>query len=134
MKLLKDNRDSLRGGARPPRPDDTNDDDNDDDEDKEFVSPLLEEINNKKYTNYEDDDDDDDDDDDKEFVSPLLEEINNKKYSNYHDKVFDVLNEFKNHMENKMSDLDKMVKGKEDEWKTKLNKLNNDTKKIGNYI
>ena len=33
-----------------------------------------------------------------------------------------------------MSDLDKMVKSKEDEWKTKLNKLNNDTKKIGNYI
>ena len=37
-------------------------------------------------------------------------------------------------MENKMRDLDKMVKNKEDEWKTKLNKLNNDTKKIGNYI
>ena len=68
-------------------------------------------------------------DDDKEFVSPLLEEINNKKYTNY-----DVLNEFKNNMENKMSDLDKMVKSKEDEWKTKLNKLDNDTKKIDNYI
>ena len=27
-----------------------------------------------------------------------------------------------------------MVKSKEDEWKTKLNKLNNDTKKICNYI
>ena len=37
-------------------------------------------------------------------------------------------------MENKMSDLDKMFKSKEDECKTKLNKLNNDTKKIGNYI
>ena len=73
MKLLKDIRDSLRGGARPPRPDnndnnDNNDDDNDDDnndddnDDKEFVSPLLEEINNKKYTNYDDDDDGDGDD------------------------------------------------------------------------
>ena len=41
MKLLKDIRD-----ARPPRPD--NNDNNDDDDDKEFVSPLLEEINNKK--------------------------------------------------------------------------------------
>ena len=37
-------------------------------------------------------------------------------------------------MEDKMSDLDKIVKSKEDEWKTKLNKLNNDAKKIGNYI
>ena len=69
MKLLKDIRDSLRGDARPTRPDnndnnDNNDNDDDDaDNDKEFVSPLLEEINNKKYTNYEDDDDDDDDDD-----------------------------------------------------------------------
>ena len=109
MKLLKYIRDSLRGGARPPRPDDNNDDNNDDndDDDKEFVSHLLEEINNKKYTNYDDDDD---------------------------DKEFDVLNEFKNNMENKMSDLDKMVKNKEDEWKAKLNKLNNDSKKIGNYI
>ena len=147
MKLLKDIRDSLRGGARPPGPDDNNDDNNDNNDDnndddnnddnndsldydddsldydeyKEFVSPLLEEINNKKYTNYDDDDDD-------------KEEINNKKYSNYDDKVFDVFNELKNNMENKMSDLDKMVKSKEDEWKSKLNKLNNDTKKIGNYI
>ena len=69
MKLLKDTRDSLRGGARPPRPDNNNDDNNDDDnddddnddnDDKEFVSPLLEEINNKKYTNYDDHDEDDD--------------------------------------------------------------------------
>ena len=29
-------------------------------------------------------------------------------------------------MENKMSDLDKMVTSKEDEWNAKLNKLNND--------
>ena len=37
-------------------------------------------------------------------------------------------------MENKMSDLDKMVTSKEDEWNTRLNKLNNDAKKIDNYI
>ena len=37
-------------------------------------------------------------------------------------------------MENKMSDLDKMVTSKEDEWNTKLIKLNNDAKKIDNYI
>ena len=33
MKLLKDIKDSLRGGARPPGPDDDNDDDNDDNND-----------------------------------------------------------------------------------------------------
>ena len=57
MKLLKDIRDSLRGGARPTVPDNNNDDDNSND----------------------DDNDDDNDNDDKEFVSPLVEEINNKK-------------------------------------------------------
>ena len=48
MKLLKDIRDSLRGGARPSRPDNNDNNNDDDDNDKEFVSPLLEEINNKK--------------------------------------------------------------------------------------
>ena len=37
-------------------------------------------------------------------------------------------------MEIKMNDLDKMVTSKENEWNTKLNKLNNDAKKIDNYI
>ena len=37
-------------------------------------------------------------------------------------------------MENKMSDLDKMVASKKNEWSTKLNKLNNDAKNINNYI
>ena len=62
IKLLKDIRDSLRGSARPPRPDNNDnnddDDDDDDDDDNEFVNLLLEEVNNKKYINYDDDDDD----------------------------------------------------------------------------
>ena len=60
MKLLKDIRDSLRGGARPPSPDnnDNNDNNDDDNDDKEFVSPLLEEINIKKYTNYDEENND----------------------------------------------------------------------------
>ena len=37
-------------------------------------------------------------------------------------------------MENKMSDLDKMVTSKENELSTKLNKFSNDAKKIDNYI
>ena len=60
-----------------------------------------------------------------------------KKSKKSDDKVFDVLNECKNNMKNKTSDLDKMVMRKEDAWNTKLNKLNNDAKKnrkIDNYI
>ena len=53
-----------------------------------------------------------------------------KKSKTSDDKVFDVLNECKNNMKNKTSDLDKMVMRKEDAWNTKLNKLNNDAKKI----
>ena len=33
-----------------------------------------------------------------------------------------------------MSNLDKMVTGKENKWNSKLNKLNNDIKKLDNYI
>ena len=37
------------------------------------------------------------------------------------DKVFNVLNKFKNNIESEMSNLDKMVKDKENKWITKLN-------------
>ena len=134
MKLLKDIRDSLRGGARPPRPDNNNnDDDNNDDDDnnKEFVSPFLEEINNKKYTNYDDDDDDGDGDDRPDYNNmPDLEteEEETERISK------NALDKFKNNTEIEMNNLDKIVKNKENEFSTKLNKLNNDVKKIDNYI
>ena len=50
------------------------------------------------------------------------------------DKVFDVWNKFKNNVESKMSDLDKMVTSKENKWNPKLNKLDNNVKKLDNYI
>ena len=37
-------------------------------------------------------------------------------------------------MENDMCHLGKLVTDKENKWSTKLNKLNNDVKKLGNYI
>ena len=43
------------------------------------------------------------------------------------------LNKFKNNIEIEMSNLDKIVKNKENEFSTKLNKIN-DIKKIDNYI
>ena len=102
IKLLKDIRDGLRGGInrldddsddRPDRPSDNNDDnddDNDDNNDKiseyqEVISSLLEEINNKKYTNdndndndYDDDDDDDDNHDNAALNSVFLNNLNNE--------------------------------------------------------
>ena len=40
MKLLKDIRDSLRGGVRPPRPD-NNDDNNDDNDDDDDIGQII---------------------------------------------------------------------------------------------
>ena len=76
--------------------DDNNDDDNDNDDDnvdnnnkfseyQEVISSLLEEINNKKYTNDNDGDNDDDDDNDDNvalnsvFLNNLNNEISNIK-------------------------------------------------------
>ena len=81
--------------------------------------------------------DDDSDDDDSDNNMPDLEteeEAAERIAKTSDDKVFDVLNKFKNNMENKVSNLDKMVTSKENKWNTKLNKLNNDAKKIDNYI
>ena len=44
------------------------------------------------------------------------------------------LDKFKNNIEIEIKLLDKIVKNKENEFSTKLNKLNNDVKKIDNYI
>ena len=94
MKLVKAIRDGLRGGVRPPGPDnDDNDDDNHDD------IPDLE----------------------------TEEEAAERISTN-------ALNKFKNNIEIEMSNLDKIVKNKENELSTKLNKLNNDVKKIDHYI
>ena len=85
MKLLKDIRDSLRVGVRPPRPDNDNDNDNNDNDNDN------DDNNDNNDTDDDNDDDNDDDDDDEkisehqEVVSPLLEEIN-KKYTNYDDE------------------------------------------------
>ena len=118
IKLLKDIRDGLRGGVIRPnnRPNNDNGDDEDNDDD--------------------DDDDDDDDMPDLETEVEAAEGIAKKesKASDDDDKVFDVLTKFNDKMENYMCNLDKMVRDKENKWSTKLNKLNNDVKKLDNYI
>ena len=81
--------------------------------------------------------DDDSDDYDSDNNMPDLEteeEAADRIAKTSDDKVFDVINKFKNNMENKMNNLDKMVASEENEWNIKLNKLKNDAKKIDNYI
>ena len=111
MKLLKDIRDSLRDGARPPGPDnDNNDNDHNNDDDD----------NNNNDHN---------DDDRPDYNMPDLEteEAAERISTNALDK-------FKNNIEIEMNNLDKIVKNKENEFSTTLNKLNNNVKKIYNNI
>ena len=102
MKLLKDIRDSLRGGVRPLRPDDDNDNDDNDNDDNDNDD-------NDNDDNDNDNDDDDDKDTDKfseyqEVISSLIEEIdNNKKKTNY-DNVF--INNLNNQISNVKSDVE----------------------------
>ena len=102
MKLLKDIRDSLRGGARPPIPDN----------------------NNNNNNNNNDDDDDDDYRPDYNNMPDLEteEEASERILTNALDK-------FKNNTEIEMNNLDKIFKNKENEFSTKLDKINNDVKK-----
>ena len=99
MKLLKDIRDSLRGGARPPRPDNNDDDNNNDD-------------------------DDDDDDDDRPDYNNMPDLETEEEAAERISK--NALDKFKNNLEIEMNNSDKIVKNKENEFSTKLNKLDND--------
>ena len=111
IKLLKDIRDGLARvspGSREPRgPGDNND-------------------------NGDDDDDDDDDDDNNDIPDLETEEEAAERIAKTsdNDKVSNALNKFKNNIESKMSNLDKMVTSKENKWSTKLNKLKNYVKKL----
>ena len=109
MKLLKDIRDSLRGGARP----DNNN-------------------NNSNSNNNDNDDDNDDNDDDRPDYNNMPDLETEEEVAERISK--NALDKFKNNIEIEMNNLDKIVKNKKNEFSTKLNKLNNDVKKIDNYI
>ena len=125
IKLLKDIRDSLAGGIVPRRPNDNDDEDDDNNEDDD---------NDEDDNNDEDDDEEEEDDDDNDDNDMSDLETEEKAKTSDGDKVFNVLNKFKNNIESEMSNLDKIVMGKKNKWSTKLNNLNNDVKKLGNYI
>ena len=139
IKLLKDIRDGLAGGIGPrgpqeprappgsgrsDRPDDddndNDDDDDDDDDEQKRLSKLLGELRTNE--------------DNEEFRNKPKEDKLDEFVNDNDDKVFNVLNKFKNNIESEMSNLDKMVTGKENKWNSKLHKLNNDIKNLDNYI
>ena len=96
IKLLKDIREGLARGLPEPRGpgDNDNNDDNDDNYDNDDMPDLETE---------------------EEVAERIAKTSDN-------DKVFNTLNKFKNNVESKMSNLDKMVMSKENKWNTKLNK------------
>ena len=105
VRLLKDIRDSLRGGARPPGPDNNNDDNNDDNDDDDDDD------------NNGDDDDGDNNDDDRPDYNNMpdleTEEEASERIST------NALDKFKNNIEIEMNNLDKIVKNKENEFSSK---------------
>ena len=105
IKLLKDIRDGLGGGIAPRAP---------------RVPRAL--------GGSDDGNDDSDNDDDNNMPDLETEEEAAERI------LINSLNKFKDNVKIEMSSLDKIVKNKENEFSTKLNKTKNDIKKIDNYI
>ena len=106
MKLLKDIRDGLAGGITP----------------RTLGGPREPRTPRGPGLDKSDDDSDDDDDDDDNNMPDLETEEEATKTN--------VLNKFDEIVRNKEAEFDKMFKDKEN----KLNKLNNDVKKLKNYV
>ena len=155
IKLLKDITDGLARGFRDDNDDNDNDDNDDNNEndnnDNDYDDNDNDDNDNDDNDNDDNDNDDNDNDDEQERFSKLLGELrtneDNEGFRNKpkedkldtfvndnDDKVFNVLNQFKSNIQPKMSNLDKMVTGKNSKWSSKLNKLNNEVKKFDNYI
>ena len=119
IKLLKDIRDGLAGGVnRLNNRQDNNDDDNNDD----YYSDDSFDTSYTQYsTPYTSDNNDDDDN-------------GSNRFDDRNDKIYDILNKFKNDMEVSTGNLYKKVTDKEHNLRTRLDKLNNNFKKLDNYI
>ena len=78
MKLLKDIRDSLRGGARPPGPD-NNDDDNDDNDNDDDNDDDNGDNDNDDDNDYDNDNDNDDNNDNNDDDNDGILDLENKE-------------------------------------------------------
>ena len=127
IKLLKDIRDGLAGGIVPRASrapgldgsdddddDDNDDDDNDNDDEQKRLSKLLGKLRT--------------DEDNEEFRNELKEDKLDKFVQSTEEEA--TLNKFKVMVRNKEDEIDKAFKDKEN----KLNKLNNNVKKLRNYV
>ena len=139
MKLLTDIRDSLRGSARPPGPDnnddDNNNDDNNDDDNNDDDNNDDDDDNNDDNNN--DDDNDDDDDDDNDGIPDLENEVeadnNDDIIKNLKDKILDLETKLK---DSKLSNEEKDKLSNEEKHKIykMLNKFKDNMKKdIDNF-
>ena len=118
IKLLNDIRDGLAGGITPRAP-------------RGPRGPDLDIPNDDR-----DDDDDDDDDDNNNMPDLETEEETAERIAKTSalNKFKDKVDNFDEMFSNKEDEFNKMFKDKENEISTKLNKLNNDVKKLKNYI
>ena len=135
MKLLKDIRDSLRGGARPPGPDNNDDDnddnDNDDDNDDDNGDNDNDDDNDDDNDN-DNDDNNDNNDDDNDGILDLenKEETDNNDdiIKNLKDKILDLETKLK---DSKLSneEKDKLSNEEKDKMYKMLNKFKDNMKK-----
>ena len=126
MKLLKDIRDSLRGGARPSRPDnnddDNNEDNNDDDRPHYNNMPDLEteeEAAERIADNYDG------------IILDLETKLKDSKLSNEEkDIIYKMLNKFKDNMKKDIDNFNKKSNDYLDILDNKISKLSNKLFKI----
>ena len=132
IKLIKDIRDGLAGGIAPRVPgaprrsdndddDDDDDDDNDNDDEQKRLSKLLGKLRT--------------DEDNEEFRNEPKEDkldkfINDNNMPDLETEEEATLNKFREMVRNKEDEIDKAFEDKEN----RLNKLNNNVKKIKDYI
>ena len=116
IKLLKYIRDGLAGGIVPraSRAPGLNGSDDDDDDEQKRLSKLLGKLRT--------------DEDNEEFRNELKEDKLDKFVQSTEEEA--TLNKFKEMVRNKEDEIDKAFKDKEN----KLNKLNNNVKKLRNYV
>ena len=129
VKILKDIRDGLRGGVRPPEPDDNNNDNNDDNDDNN------DDDNDDNNDDNDDNDDKDDNDDTIKNLKDLETRLKYRKLSNEEkDKIYKMLNKFKDNMKKDIDNFNEKSNDYLDILDNKISKLSNKLFKIEHTI
>ena len=130
IKLLKDIRDGLRGGVRPPGPDndDNNDGKNDDNNNDDSNDDNNNDDNNNDDNDDNDNEDNDNDDNDNDSVPDLeTEEEAVKRMVDYYKKIKDDYDDIIKNLKHKILDLETKLKDSKLSIEEK-DKLNNEEK------